>query len=103
MDITGLEEAVSGLMQQGVSESTRKCYESSIKCYIAFCNQCLLSCLPAAERTVSLYCKISSKTVRIYLASSCFERLGVLWHTPKIELLLRGVARQKKGSVVPIY
>ena len=110
LDVTGLEEAVFELMQQGVAESTRKCYKSSMKRYTAFCSQFSLPCLPASDRTLSLFIaflgrdKISSKTIRIYLSGirhfHVLKGLVFCGITPKIELLLRGVAREN-GSAAP--
>ena len=100
--LKGLEENSHQFIRQGISETTRRCYNSGMKRFKKFYIQFSLPYLPTLDYALFLYVtsmgkeNVSVKTIRLYLSAIRYfhisKSLRYCGISPRIELLLKGIA-----------
>lgn len=80
LGLTGMDQSVLSLFNDGIAPSTRSSYESGWRSYLGFCAAFSLPLLPAAEISlcqfaVHLSTSISYQTIRSYLSAIRFFKI----------------------------
>lgn len=104
-----LDQGISRLFDQGISESTRATYQSGWRQYIKFCEKFHLPTLPLTEHTLCQFLRFLSNsvcwgTIRSYLSALRFWQIRAGFHDPslssfpRLEYVLKGTRRNKSKS-----
>ena len=110
MALREVEESFHFFLQNGLANSTKRCYESGQRRYFTFCDKVNFSPLPASENSIALFIsylgseKVSYKTIKSYLAAVRHLHisfgLSFIGLSPRTHLLIRGIKRTQSDAAV---